>query len=173
VAEACLRAALGVLVVVAIVVVFGTELPTRNPLADAAAGAEPTESAEPSPSPPSPTGVALSTADADSPPITSIGSPTVARPSPSATTRAAGGPTCGLGDSFKTLVQAVGEGTVGRCLEDEYVNLLEGDTHQRTTRGVLVWRKASGVAMFTDGTTSWYGCPRVVVRRPSREPWPC
>jgi hypothetical protein len=175
VAEACLKAALAVLALIAIGVLFGSALPESSPGDQAAAEVVPlvaleqaeAQSEEGLSTPPT---ASHSLGGAPSPPS---GTTAAASPSPSATIRAAGAPTCKLGESFTSLVRAIGESAVGRCVEDEFVNLLHGDTHQRTSRGLLVWRKEPGVAKFDDGTMSWYGCPQLVVRRPSQEQPPC
>jgi zinc/manganese transport system substrate-binding protein len=44
---------------------------------------------------------------------------------------------------------------VGNCLDNDYVNVTNGDTNQDTTNGQLVWRKADGVLAFTNGANSW------------------
>jgi hypothetical protein len=178
VAEACLKAALAIVVVIAIGVLFGSEQPRSAPeeqvAAEALAPGELERVDAQLEQDSSPTVAAGTSQWPTSRPASLTSGPAmVASPSPSATIRAAGAPTCKLGDSFTSLVRAVGESAVGRCLEDEYVNLLHGDTHQRTSRGMLVWRKDPGVAIFDDGTTRWYGCPRLVVRRASQEQPPC
>ena len=94
-------------------------------------------------------------------------------PSPSPLPARADASNCEVGDSFTQLVQALGEETVGRCLDYEYVNLVTGDTHQRTTRGLLVWVKVRGVPAFTNGATTWYHCAEAVERRTSNQPFPC
>jgi glucose/arabinose dehydrogenase len=48
---------------------------------------------------------------------------------------------------------------VGECLEDERHNPENGDTLQRTTGGLLVWRKADNWTAFTDGHRSWVNGP--------------
>ena len=42
---------------------------------------------------------------------------------------------------FKTLQDLIGHEIVGECLENEHYNAI-GDSVQRTTNGMLVWRKA-------------------------------
>jgi hypothetical protein len=59
----------------------------------------------------------------------------------------------------------LGEERIGRCLEGEYVNVMTGNSHQRTTRGLLVWLKERGTPAFTDGSNTWYGCADAVERR--------
>jgi hypothetical protein len=47
---------------------------------------------------------------------------------------------------------------VGTCLEDQQVDAETGDTSQRTTGGLLVWRPADDWLAFTDGDRTWvYG----------------
>jgi hypothetical protein len=48
---------------------------------------------------------------------------------------------------------------VGECLEDERHNPENGDTLQRTTGGLLVWRKADNWTAFTDGHRTWINGP--------------
>jgi hypothetical protein len=48
---------------------------------------------------------------------------------------------------------------VGACLEDERHNPENGDTLQRTTGGLLVWRKADNWTAFTDGHRTWINGP--------------
>ncbi|MGH2353999.1 MAG: DUF4232 domain-containing protein [Chloroflexota bacterium] len=44
---------------------------------------------------------------------------------------------------------------VGECLENEHHNPVNGDALQRTTNGLLVWRKADNFTAFTDGYRTW------------------
>lgn len=44
---------------------------------------------------------------------------------------------------------------VGRCLEDERHDTASGDAVQRTSGGLLVWRKADNWTAFTDGFRTW------------------
>lgn len=166
---------------------------------DAAAGAaEPNPPSRSVPTPPLRVPVAAPAEPAASPTPTLVpASPPAASPAPSATggstptsspTRtaspAAAWPVpspspapadedCRVGDSFAELVRALGNEVLGRCLENEYVNLTTGDTHQRTTRGLLVWVKARGIPAFTDGATTWYRCGETIERRASDQPFPC
>jgi aryl-phospho-beta-D-glucosidase BglC (GH1 family) len=48
---------------------------------------------------------------------------------------------------------------VGDCLEDETHNPSNGDGLQRTSGGLLVWRKADNWTAFTDGATTWLNGP--------------
>ena len=56
---------------------------------------------------------------------------------------------------FAALRAQVGPATVGDCLEDEHANPANGDALQRTTGGLLVWRKADNWTAFTDGYHTW------------------
>jgi hypothetical protein len=48
---------------------------------------------------------------------------------------------------------------VGTCLEDQQTNVQNGDSFQRTTGGMLVWRKADNWTAFTDGYRTWLNGP--------------
>lgn len=48
---------------------------------------------------------------------------------------------------------------VGDCIENERWVPERNQTVQRTTRGLLVWRKSDGVAAFTDGYRTWLDGP--------------
>jgi hypothetical protein len=60
---------------------------------------------------------------------------------------------------FAQLRGLVGAQVVGDCLEDEHHNPANDDTLQRTTGGLLVWRKADNFTAFTDGHRSWVNGP--------------
>jgi hypothetical protein len=49
---------------------------------------------------------------------------------------------------------------VGVCLEDRQTDVANGDAYQRTTGGMLVWRKADNRTAFTDGCRTWVNGPR-------------
>lgn len=53
---------------------------------------------------------------------------------------------------------------IGDCIENERTEAATGDTHQRTTRGLLVWRKADGLIAFTDGHRTWVRGPDGILR---------
>ena len=55
--------------------------------------------------------------------------------------------------------------TVGVCLEDQQSNVANGDAYQRTTGGLLVWRKADNWTAFTDGYRTWVSGPRGLQER--------
>jgi hypothetical protein len=52
---------------------------------------------------------------------------------------------------------------VGECVGNEQPQP-SGDSHQRTTNGLLVWRKADGAIGFTDGHRSWVRGPDGEIR---------
>ena len=91
-------------------------------------------------------------------------------------------PGCRFVLGFATLRELVGAAAVGDCLEDERHNPENGDTLQRTTGGLLVWRKADNWTAFTDGHRSWINGPfglqtrlnteRLPWEGPSRLSWP-
>jgi hypothetical protein len=62
---------------------------------------------------------------------------------------------------------------VGECLEDERPNPANGNLEQRTVGGLLAWRQADATVAFTDGASTWYGCPDMLEQRPSTEPFSC
>jgi lipoprotein-anchoring transpeptidase ErfK/SrfK len=56
---------------------------------------------------------------------------------------------------------------VGRCVENEWHDPTSGDARQRTTGGLLVWRKADNLVAFTDGATTWVAGPDGLQQRPN------
>jgi hypothetical protein len=68
-------------------------------------------------------------------------------------------PGCRFVLGFAALREVVGSTTVGDCLEDEHHNPENGDALQRTTGGLLVWRKSDNFTAFTDGYRSWVAGP--------------
>ncbi len=48
---------------------------------------------------------------------------------------------------------------VGQCLENETHNPMNGDGLQRTTNGLMVWRKADNFTAFTNGFQTWVNGP--------------
>lgn len=44
---------------------------------------------------------------------------------------------------------------VGDCLENQHYNPENGDALQRTTGGLMVWRKSDRTVAFTDGARTW------------------
>ena len=70
---------------------------------------------------------------------------------------------------FKALRDLIPD-VVGTCLEDEHFNLANGNAEQRTTGGLLVWRKADNWTAFTDGATTYLMGPEGLVSRPNEGP---
>ena len=70
---------------------------------------------------------------------------------------------------FADLRQAIGASTVGECLQDEYQDPVSGDTRQATTRGELVYRRASNTSAFTNGYETWVMGPNGLQRRLNTE----
>ena len=60
---------------------------------------------------------------------------------------------CAFRFGFKELYDLIPD-TVGQCLENERYDV-SGDSFQRTTGGLLVWRKADNLTTFTDGYWTW------------------
>jgi peptidoglycan/xylan/chitin deacetylase (PgdA/CDA1 family) len=58
---------------------------------------------------------------------------------------------------------------VGDCLEDERHSGENGDALQRTTGGLLVWRKADNWTAFTDGSRTWVNGPHGLQTRSNAE----
>ena len=69
---------------------------------------------------------------------------------------------------FKTLRDLVGHDIVGECLENEHYNAI-GDSNQRTTGGLMAWRKADNWTAFTDGYRTWINGPNGLVQRLNTE----
>ena len=59
---------------------------------------------------------------------------------------------------------------IGDCLENERFNLQNGNAEQRTTGGLLVWRKSDNWTAFTDGATTWLNGPCGLQSRPNTGP---
>jgi hypothetical protein len=78
----------------------------------------------------------------------------------SLTTASARQPTCRFVLGFATLRDLVRPQKVGTCLEDEHFNDQNGSAEQRTSGGLLVWRKVDNLTAFTDGSTSWINGPK-------------
>jgi lipoprotein-anchoring transpeptidase ErfK/SrfK len=83
---------------------------------------------------------------------------------PPAGALAQGAPACRFALGFATL-HALLPATVGTCLEDEGHNPTNGDALQRTTTGLLVWRKADNWTAFTDGYRTWVNGPAGLQQR--------
>lgn len=70
---------------------------------------------------------------------------------------------------FATLRELIGAEKVGACLEDQQTNPENGNAEQRTTGGLMVWRKADNFTAFTDGGTTWVNGPNGLESRPNAE----
>jgi hypothetical protein len=77
--------------------------------------------------------------------------------------------TCGFRLGFAALRDLIPD-VVGECLEDERFNMANGNAEQRTTGGLLVWRKADNWTAFTDGTTTWINGPDGLASRANDGP---
>ena len=69
---------------------------------------------------------------------------------------------------FKALRDVVGHEIVGECLENEHYSA-NGDSTQKTTGGLLVWRKADNHTAFTDGHNTWINGPNGLQKRLNTE----
>jgi uncharacterized protein YkwD len=74
----------------------------------------------------------------------------------------AGAP-CEFKLGFKSLADQIPH-VVGQPLEDEHWGA-NGDSLQRTTTGLMVWRKADNWTAFTNGSTTWINGPYGVQSR--------
>lgn len=83
---------------------------------------------------------------------------------------AQGVPICSFQLGFAALHAAL-PGVVGDCLEDAHYGP-NGDALQRTTGGLLVWRKADNWTAFTDGYQTWVNGPYGLQRRLNTERFP-
>jgi hypothetical protein len=84
-------------------------------------------------------------------------------------TDVSGQTSCGFVGGFATLRELVGAQKVGACLEDEHFNIENQNAEQRTSGGLLVWRKVDNFTAFTDGATSWINGPNGLQTRPNSE----
>ena len=82
---------------------------------------------------------------------------------------AAAQPRCTFTLGFRALHDLI-PGIVGECLENEWHKPDDGNTLQRTTGGLLVWRKADNWTAFTDGATTWINGPFGLQSRPNEGP---
>ena len=72
--------------------------------------------------------------------------------------------------ALKALIdEAEGPATVGECLENEHFNPANGDSLQRTTGGLMVWRKHDNWTAFTDGYRTWINGPFGLQKRLNTE----
>jgi hypothetical protein len=84
-------------------------------------------------------------------------------------TAANGQAPCGFVGGFSRLRDLVGAQKVGECLEDEHFNIENQNAEQRTSGGLMVWRKVDNFTAFTDGGTSWINGPNGLQSRPNSE----
>jgi hypothetical protein len=81
---------------------------------------------------------------------------------------------CDFKLGFRTIrdqiVENEGRDVVGSCLENERFEPSTGNSQQRTSGGLLVWRKADNWTAFTDGATTWLNGPEGLVSRPNAGP---
>ncbi len=70
-------------------------------------------------------------------------------------------------DGFKAIADQIPD-VVGQPLEEEQI-APNGDILQRTTRGLMVWRKADRWNSFTDGSFTWILGPYGLQSRPNGE----
>jgi hypothetical protein len=78
---------------------------------------------------------------------------------------------CGFSLGFAALHDLI-PNVVGGCLENEHHNPANGDALQRTTGGLLVWRKADNFTAFTDGAHTWVNGPYGLQVRLNTEKFP-
>jgi hypothetical protein len=69
---------------------------------------------------------------------------------------------------FATLRDLIGSDTVGTCLENQRF-ADNGNAEQRTSQGLLVWRKADNWTAFTDGNRTWINGPNGLQTRLNTE----
>lgn len=69
---------------------------------------------------------------------------------------------------FQTIASLIPD-AVGTCLENEQFNVANGNAEQRTSRGLLVWRKADNWTAFTNGHTTWINGPNGLESRLNSE----
>lgn len=77
--------------------------------------------------------------------------------------------TCSFKLGFAALRDLIPD-VVGECLENERFNVANGNAEQRTTGGLLVWRKADNWTAFTDGATTWINGPEGLASRANDGP---
>jgi Domain of unknown function (DUF4352) len=78
--------------------------------------------------------------------------------------------TCTFTLGFRALRDQI-PAVVGACLENEHFNVANGNAEQRTSGGLLVWRKADNWTAFTDGGTTWLNGPFGLQSRPNQGPF--
>jgi hypothetical protein len=68
---------------------------------------------------------------------------------------------------FKALADQI-PSVVGEPLENEHWGA-NGDSLQKTSKGLMAWRKADNWTAFTDGATTWLNGPNGLQSRPNTE----
>jgi hypothetical protein len=71
---------------------------------------------------------------------------------------------------FGTIANMMG-GVAGQPVENEWYEA-NGDGLQRTTAGMMVWRKADNWTAFTNGFMTWVNGPYGLQMRPNTERFP-
>ncbi len=71
---------------------------------------------------------------------------------------------------FKTLADQIPD-IVGQPVENEH-HSADGDSLQRTTTGLMVWRKADNWTAFTDGARTWINGPFGIQERANQDRFP-
>lgn len=71
---------------------------------------------------------------------------------------------------FGAMANMMG-GIAGQPIEDEWHGA-NGDGIQRTTTGMMAWRKADNWTAFTDGSMTWVSGPYGLQMRPNSERFP-
>jgi hypothetical protein len=89
----------------------------------------------------------------------------LAFPAAPAAPAAAQGTSCSFVAGFDNLRSLVGAQRVGDCLENQQSDPTTGDASQRTTGGLLAWRKADNWTAFTDGYRTWINGPNGLQQR--------
>jgi hypothetical protein len=79
-------------------------------------------------------------------------------------------PPCQFRFGFATLARGVGS-EAGDCQEEQRYTA-DGNAEQRTTTGLLVWRKRDNWTAFTDGYRTWINGPRGLEVRLNTERFP-
>jgi hypothetical protein len=79
-------------------------------------------------------------------------------------------PSCQFNLGFAALREVIAS-IVGDCLETEHFEPSTGNSIQKTTGGLLVWRKADNWTAFTDGAFTWVMGPSGLAQRAAGGPY--
>lgn len=94
-------------------------------------------------------------------------------PAKAETLRDGSGPGCPpVSDDFKQGFKLLADlipCQIGKPLEAEHFEPSTGNSLQRTSAGLMVWRKADNWTAYTDGSTTWVNGPVGVQERPNEE----